>query len=189
MNVFDFDKTIYDGDSTTHFCIFIAKRHPKVILSFICALPTVFRYKFGKISKTEMKERLYKAFSCVSDMNGEVERFWEKHFKRIEKWYLEIKKPDDVVISASPEFLLQIPIEKLGIGTLIGSRVDMKSGKYEGLNCYGEEKVKRFAEHFGEGYLSLSDNFYSDSYSDSPMARISKNAYIIKNHKPLPWKK
>ena len=134
-----------------------------------------------------MKERLYKAFVHVPNMEGEVELFWKLHMKNIEKWYLEIKRPDDVVISASPEFLLEIPVKKLGIGTLIASRVDMKTGKYDGLNCYGEEKPKRFAEYFGEGWEELSDNFYSDSYSDSPMAEISKKAYIIKKHTPLPW--
>ena len=189
MNTFDFDKTIYDGDSTTHFCIFIAKRHPKVILSFIGSLGAVIRFKLGKITKTAMKERLYKAFTCVPDMKSEVELFWDKHMKNIEQWYLDIKSPDDVVISASPEFLLRIPAEKLGFARLIGSRVDMCSGKYDGLNCYGEEKVKRFAEAFGEDYLTLSDSFYSDSYSDTPMAKISKRAYIIKNHKPQEWGK
>ena len=109
--------------------------------------------------------------------------------KNIEQWYLDIKKPDDVVISASPEFLLRIPIENLGIGTLIASRVDMKTGEYDGLNCYGEEKPQRFAEYFGEGWEGLSDNFYSDSYSDTPMARIAKRAYIIKKHAPTEWGK
>ena len=189
MNVFDFDKTIYNGDSTTHFCIFIACRHPRVILDFIAALPLAVGYKIGRNTKTQMKERLYRAFSRIFDIECEVELFWDKHFDRIEAWYLEIKKPDDVVISASPEFLLEIPIKKLGIGTLIASRVDMKTGKYTGLNCWGEEKPKRFAEHFGEGWESLSDNFYSDSYSDTPMAKIAKKAYIIKKHTPLDWGK
>ena len=187
MNVFDFDKTIYDGDSTTHFCFFIARRHPRVIFDFLAALPKAIGYKIGKNTKTEMKERLYRAFSRIPDMQKEVELFWESHMKNIEKWYLEIKKPDDVVISASPEFLLEIPIKQLGIGTLIGSRVDMKTGKYTGLNCYCEEKPKRFAEHFGEGWETISDNFYSDSYSDTPMAEIAKKAYIIKKHTPLDW--
>ena len=189
MNVFDFDKTIYDGDSTTHFCFFIARRHPRVILDFIGSLGAVIAYKTGKKTKTEMKERLYRCFAHVPDMEGEVALFWQSHLKNIEKWYLEIKRPDDVVISASPEFLLEIPIRTLGIGTLIASRVDMKTGKYTGLNCWGDEKPKRFAAHFGEGWETASDNFYSDSYSDTPMANIAKKAYIIKNHTPLDWGK
>ena len=189
MNVFDFDKTIYDGDSTTHFCFFIARRHPRVILDFIGSLGAVIAYKTGKKSKTEMKEQLYRCFTHVPDMENEIELFWKSHLKNIEKWYLDIKQPDDVVISASPEFLLEIPIKTLGIGTLIASRVDMKTGKYDGLNCYGEEKPRRFAAHFGDGWETLSDNFYSDSYSDTPMAKIAKKAYIIKKHTPIDWGK
>ncbi len=189
MNTFDFDKTIYNGDSTTHFVMYLARRHPRVIFSLVGSLGAVMRYKTGKISKTAMKERLYKAFAYVPDMESEVERFWKTHIKRIEPWYLEIKKPDDVIISASPEFLLEIPKREVGFGTLIASRVDMHTGKYDGLNCYGEEKPRRFAERFGEGWETLSDTFYSDSYSDDPMAKISKKAYLIKKHKPTEWVK
>ena len=32
MNVYDFDKTIYDGDSTADFYIFSLKRHKKILL-------------------------------------------------------------------------------------------------------------------------------------------------------------
>ena len=56
MNVFDFDKTIYDGDSTVDFCLYLMGRYPAVIGDFISNLPVVIRYKRGKISKTAMKE-------------------------------------------------------------------------------------------------------------------------------------
>ena len=187
MNVFDFDKTIYNGDSMADFCLWLIKRYPSVSLDFISNLGVVLGYKFGKISKTEMKESLYKCFRRVPDMEKELSLFWDKHMKNIEKWYLDIKREDDVIISASPEFLLTECCNRLGIKHLMASRVDSKTGKYSGLNCYGAEKPKRFNEYFGEERRVEIETFYSDSYSDAPLAVIAKDAYLIKGHKPVNW--
>ena len=187
MNVFDFDKTIYNGDSTADFCLWLIKRYPSVSLDFISNLGVVLRYKRGKISKTEMKENLYKCLRRVPDMDAELALFWDKHMKNIEKWYLDIKREDDVIISASPEFLLTECCKRLGIKHLMASRVDSKTGKYDGLNCYGAEKPKRFDEYFGASEREKIETFYSDSYSDAPLAVIAKNAYLIKGHKPTIW--
>ena len=187
MNVFDFDKTIYDGDSTADFCLWLIRRYPSVSLDFISNLGVVLRYKFGKISKTEMKQSLYKCFRRVPDMDKELVLFWDRHIKNIEKWYLDIKRDDDVIISASPEFLLTECCRRLGIKHLMASRVDRKTGKYDGLNCYGAEKPKRFDAYFGESEREKIENFYSDSYSDAPLAVIAKKAYLIKNHTPTEW--
>ena len=34
MNVYDFDNTIYKGDSTADFFIFCLRKHPKIVLVF-----------------------------------------------------------------------------------------------------------------------------------------------------------
>ena len=187
MNVFDFDKTIYDGDSTVDFCLWLIKRYPAVIGDFISNLGVVLRYKRGKITKTEMKEKLYKCLRRVPDMEKELSLFWDKHIKNIEKWYLDVKREDDVIISASPEFLVSEACRRLGIKHVMASRVDAKTGKYDGLNCYGAEKPKRFDEYFGESARENIECFYSDSYSDAPLAVIAKKAYLIKDHAPTEW--
>ena len=107
--------------------------------------------------------------------------------KNVEKWYLDMKRDDDVIISASPEFLVKVCCERLGIKHVMASRVDPKTGKYDGLNCYGEEKPKRFDERFGSEKRAEIENFYSDSYSDAPMAAIAKQAYLVKKHIPTEW--
>ena len=94
------------------------------------------------------------------------------------------KKSDDVIISASPEFLLEPIIKKLDISTLIASRVDKHTGLYDGINCHGKEKVRRFYEVFPDGKI---DEFYSDSYSDTPLAEIADKAYIVKGEELSEW--
>lgn len=102
----------------------------------------------------------------------------------IKKWYLEQKQPDDLVISASPQFLLNDICKRLEISEPIASAVDKNSGKYTGLNCYGEEKVRRFREKFPDKQI---DCFYSDSRSDEPMARIARQAFLVSNVKITNW--
>ena len=60
----------------------------------------------------------------------------------------------------------------------------MHSGKYSGVNCHGKEKVKRFYEAFPDGKI---DNFYSDSYSDSPLAEIAEKAFMVDGDKVEGW--
>ena len=185
MNVFDFDKTIYDGDSTVDFCLYLMGRYPAVIGDFISNLGVVIRYKAGKITKTQMKESLYKCLRRVPDMEKELARFWDRHMKNVEKWYLDIQREDDVIISASPEFLLAPICAELGVECMMATRVDKKTGLFDGENCHGKQKVTRFYEQYPNAEI---DNFYSDMYCDTPLALISKQAFIVKGEKLSPWK-
>ena len=94
-------------------------------------------------------------------------------------------RPDDVVISASPEFLLRPICEKLEIHTLIASRVDPKSGHYTGENCHGRQKVLRYREVFS--HLPICE-FYSDSLSDTPLAELAEESFIVKKGRIYDWK-
>ena len=56
----------------------------------------------------------------------------------------------DLIISASPEFLLKPICGILGIKHLIASKVSPVDGKYTGKNCHGKEKVRRFKQLYNE---------------------------------------
>lgn len=186
MNVFDFDKTIYDGDSTFDFYRFSLLRHRKIFLRLPRVLYDFLLYKFGKTTKTEFKEKMYLFLTDIDDIDSEISVFWDKNIKKIKKFYKEIQKEDDLIISASPEFLVFPACERIGIKNMMASRVNKKTGVYTGVNCHGEEKVVRFLEGFPDEVI---DDFYSDSYSDSPLARLATNkSYIVKKEKLKDWK-
>lgn len=185
MNVYDFDKTIYNGDSTTHFYFYCLKKQPRILLHLPYQAWVFFCYIIGYYDKTQFKERFYSFFKSVKNVDALVKDFWESHMHNIKKWYLDTQKESDIVISASPEFLLSPICAKLGIKHLIASRVDRFTGKYDGLNCYGEEKVVRLHGEFGEVEI---ENFYSDSLSDTPLANLAKNeSYIVCIDKLTKW--
>ena len=59
MNVYDFDKTIYDGDSTADFYLFSLGRHKKILTLAPSLFGAFVRfYVFKKGSKTEFKEKI-----------------------------------------------------------------------------------------------------------------------------------
>ena len=186
MNAYDFDKTIYDGDSTADFYLFSLKRHPKILLLAPSLLGSAARYyAFKSGTKTQFKEVMY-CFLRYCDTERDVADFWNKNKAKIKRYYLSQQKPDDVIISASPEFLLQPICNRLGINSLIASRVDPKTGKYTGENCHGKEKVLRFRKLFPNTQI---EEFYSDSHSDDPLAEIAKKAFLVKGEQLSEWSK
>lgn len=184
MNTYDFDKTIYDGDSTRDFYLFCLKRHKGIIKTFPALIFAVTKfYVFKRGTKTDFKQVMYRFLRYV-DINTDLRDFWKTHKDNIKDWYYKQQKEDDVIISASPEFLLKPICKELGIKYLMASDVDPKTGIYTGINCHGKEKVRRFYEMFPDGKI---DEFYSDSYSDSPLAEISKKAFLVKGNELTDW--
>lgn len=181
MNTYDFDKTIFPKDSTATFYLWSLRRCPRALLSLPRTLYAFVLMALRLRSKTRCKEIFYGFLRYLpEDM---PERFWREHINMVYPWYLAQKRDDDVVISAGPEFLLRPVAEELGFA-LIASRVDSRTGKTDGLNCHGEEKVRRFREKYGD---VTPERFYSDSLSDTPMARVAREAFMIRHGAITPW--
>lgn len=70
-----------------------------------------------KGTKTDFKEKMYR-FLTYCDTEKDVNDFWKEYIGNIKPFYLEQKKDDDVIISASPEFLLKPVCKRLKIKTL-----------------------------------------------------------------------
>ncbi|MBR4893546.1 MAG: HAD-IB family phosphatase [Clostridia bacterium] len=183
MNVYDFDNTIYKGDSTRDFYFFTLKKNPKIIKYLPMQGYNFIKFIFHAINKTQFKEKFYTFFKDIDNIDAHLEEFWKIHRANFKSWYYDIQAEDDMVISASPEFLVKPMCDLAGIKYLEASRVDKFTGKYDGLNCWGSEKVRRFRAVCNKEI----ENFYSDSYSDSPLARISKNAYMVKGDRVYKW--
>lgn len=177
MNIYDFDGTIYGGDSTMDFLKYSFKKHPALVrfLPGMCFSAFSY-YGLKRREKTAMKEKFYRVFSGY-DAEALLEEFWDKHQHKMFPWYPgKQQREDDIIISASPEFLLKPICTRLGIRYLIASRVDSRTGKYQGKNCHGPDKVLRLKEELG---ITHCEKFYSDAYSDQAMAEIADHAYMV----------
>lgn len=177
MNGYDFDKTILNGDSTLRFYFYCLPRYPILWLNLFYQIFVGLEYLFRIINKTKYKQKFYSFLKYVKDIDFRIEKFWDRQEKNIYEYYLKQKKENDVIISASPEFLLKPIINRINpSATLIASRVDKITGKYTGINCWGKEKVERFRAVFRDIKLN---SFYSDSMSDKPMFLLAKDQFLV----------
>ena len=176
INAYDFDGTIYDGDSSVDFYFFCLKKNKKVLKQLPIQLFGAILYLFRIIDKTSFKEKVFSFLKQIDNVDSYVEEFWKTHKKNIYPWYLKQKKETDVIISASPEFLLK-PLEKKFKFEVIASKVDKKTGKFLRKNCHDYEKITRYEEKSSKKIKK----FYSDSIkSDRPMLEYADEAYLIK---------
>lgn len=182
MRVFDFDKTIYKNDSSFEFYLYCIKEKPVVVSVLPKFIFWACKYKLGIATKTQMKTVFFSYLKHMDSIEETVESFWSD--KSLMTWYIKDVREEDVIISASPEFLVKPMMEKYGIKKVLASDVDEKTGEFYLENCYGEEKVIRFknSKFYGE-----IDEFYSDSYSDSPLAQMAKKAYMMKDGESKQW--
>lgn len=184
MNVYDFDKTILNRDSTGLFLLWCAKRYPRARRHILRALVLAVRVPMKKQSLRDWKQYLYRFLRYIPDLHREVDAFWKENIARVYPWYRQAHGADDLVISASPEFLIRPACDLLGIPHVIASRVDPATGVYTGENCSGAEKLRRFREEYPD---AAADTFCSDSLKDAPMAAIAKKAYRIRRGRVCPW--
>ena len=64
----------------------------------------LFALKIRK--KQDFKQRLLSFLAHIDDVDGAVDAFWAKAFRRIKPFYAQTHRADDLIISASPEFLI-----------------------------------------------------------------------------------
>ena len=177
MNAYDFDKTIYPGDSATHFWLWCLRRYPQTLGSALRALGPLSRGLAGRLSRGEVKQALYSCLRWLPDPERECAEFWDAHIERIYSWYLARRREDDLIISASPEFLIAEACRRLGV-SYIATPMDVSTGRLRGENCRGGEKVRRYRAIYGETPV---EEFYSDSLSDRPMMELAQRGYLVKN--------
>jgi phosphoserine phosphatase/putative flippase GtrA len=176
LDVFDFDHTIYDGDASIDFYFFALRKHPSIVRFFPIQIWYVFLYLTSAITRKEFKEGFFHFLVGLTDVNEDVERFWATNGK-IKKWYEVRSHTEDVIISASPEFLLKPMAQKIRAKRLIATRMDQNTGKITGENCRGTEKVVRLKTEFPNANIN---ECYTDSLADLPILELAKKRYIVR---------
>lgn len=180
VNLYDFDGTIYNGDSTIDFYIFCLKKSKKIIKYLPIQIFYTFLYFIKIVNKKKWKEVFFIFLRDIDNVDETINEFWDSNICKIKDWYFEKKHNYDVIISASPEFLLKPVAERLGVKKLIATIVDSKTGKFLSENCYGKEKVKRL---FSELPNIAVDEAYTDTYSDKYIIDLAKKGYMVKKNK------
>ena len=177
MNVYDFDGTIFPGDCSIGFCFWCMKRHPKMYFTFFPkAVKNLLLRKLGKMPEYLMQRKFFGYLTLIDDFDEQIEQYWDKNESKIASWYLKQKRPDDLIISASPTCIIEPIANRLGVN-FMATEFDRKYGVFLNNHMYAKEKAKYMIDH---GFPKI-DNFYSDSLADTPLALCAEKAFLVSN--------
>ena len=182
INVYDFDGTIYNGDSSIDLFLYALSKQKKILL----LLPKIFIYYIffllHVVSKEKFKTVFFSFLKYFDNPDKLIDDFWLKNRSKINPALELILKKDKsaTIVSASPAFLIE-PIGKiLGAKKVLASNVDTKTGEWLDNNCWGANKLEYLEKEYHDCTIN---NSYSDSYADRFIARKSKNAYMVQKQK------
>lgn len=185
MNVYDFDGTILDGDTEEYFFLFLSKKN---IFSDSKAeyLKTLLKARLDIVEKyDEYSNEIYKTlFENIENLDDLIEEFWDLHLKYIKDFYFVKRKPDDVITTATPAFLVEPIFKELQIKNFIAPKFDLEKMCFTKNLNYGSDKVPNFLEVYGENCI---DEFYSDSDSDIELAKLAKKPIKVIGEKFTDW--
>ena len=184
LNVFDFDNTIYDGETLVDFILYYVRTDPKICKYVPKLLVICFKDAFHLFTVEDAVDA-YAGFlegyyvKKIDSVEKDVQKFWDKNEHKIKPWYQSVRREDDVIVSGSTDFLLEEIMKRMGIKHYITSSIDRKTGKFKRL-CFLENKVKLFREVYPDGHI---DNFYTDSMNDRAMMDIADHVYFVQGSK------
>lgn len=183
MNVFDFDNTVYDGETLVDFIIYYCL-HDIKIWRFIPKLLIIWLKDSLHLFTVEQAVQAYASFLegyyvHIKTLDEDTVKFWNSHEKKIKPFYEKIRRDDDVFVTGTTDFIFDEIARRMNIKNYITSSVDRKTGKFTRL-CFLENKVKLFREAYPNAEI---ENFYTDSMNDKAMMDISKNVYLVKGNK------
>jgi phosphatidylglycerophosphatase C len=180
---FDFDGTITTKDTLLEL-IKYQKGHFLFYIGFLLSAPYLVAYKLKIIRNSTAKQKVLRFFfnkTPLSSFQLKCDEFASRELPALirPKALHEIKKLQDlgaeiVIISASAKnWLLAWTDEtKLQlIATLLEVKNEKLTGRIDGENCHGEEKVRRIKAAFD---LTQYDEIYcyGDSSGDKPMLAL-----------------
>ena len=184
MKVFDFDNTLYKGESTFDFAMYVIKRKKSLLKYTPTVLKLLYKYKVCKMdidAFTKNLEKNAKPFlenqELIQDL---VSEFWEENIGKLYPKMLNKIEKEDVVITTSPRFLIEGIRDVLNTNHVLTTEIDLENGKIDYLN-FKENKVKSFYKYYGKKKV---EELYTDSYNDKPLMEISESVYLVKNGIP-----
>lgn len=186
--VFDFDGTLASGDSLLPFLREVAGRRGFWSGMVVC-LPWLVLGRLGWMDRGRAKERVLGHFlggRTVAEVGVAVDRFVRgrlatmmdpRAMQRL-AWHRAMGHRV-VIASASPEIYLRPWAAGVGVADVVGTRLEVGdgqrlTGRLDGLNCRGEEKLRRLDEWLGGTAVEEAMYVYTDNRSDRPLLGLAR---------------
>ena len=180
--VFDFDKTLTYNDTLFGFFVCASKTNILFPLKVGIYFTLMILTKIKLLSNTKLKELgvlIFLKNKSSSELSSssvsykktiKFNKLFSKYNFNNENIYIVSASFEDYLISIFPDNV-----------TIIGSQITYNQDLVCGLkfNCYNKNKIDALAN---ANVFKISE-FYTDSYSDFPLASISEKIIIVKGDK------
>ena len=184
MNVYDFDKTLFWGDSEDRFFDFLEQKK-----GYAFHVARFHFYEFladhKLIRKTWARQRQYRVLIRINkkdNLDRLLEEYWDEVEQYLMPWYEAVKRPDDIIASGTPRFIMEPILRRMGLKNLVATEMDTRTGRITGHFAVAEGKLENYLKQYKKEDM---ENFYSDAYSDHFLADIAEHAYIVDEHGEL----
>ena len=178
IDVFDFDGTLFAGDTQLAFTAYALRHRPRTVLFLPLGLPGLVMALLRPHDLAHAKRffLLPLAKAHAFDLIGP---FWEEMKKegRVDLSPLGPDRPA-VICSASPAFLLRPLFESVPrVVSVIGTELDPETLRILGPNNRGEEKVRRLKALFPEARIRrmLTDS----AKHDAPLLALAEEPAVL----------
>ena len=197
--IFDLDRTLTVRGCFTPFALYAAKKHPSCFISLPSILLAASANSLGFYQRDDLKLLIWRKVlgglprARIEALGTEFGKTWAKNELRQETRAVlkRHKEAGDrlVLATAAMDIVAQPFGRSLGFDDIISTRTAWTadgrvSGAFDGLNCYGEEKLRRVKKALRDIYPA-SATAYSDHITDLPLLLWVGNGVAVNPHKPL----
>ena len=132
MKVFDFDNTIYNGESSFDFALFMVKKKKSLLKYLPHLLYFLILYKLCLLSPDDFVKRLEKFMNVLIE-NKEftlqcIKEFWLLNIEKLYPHMLKKITPNDVISTACPSFLIAEIKDVLNTDHILDTNIDIEIG-------------------------------------------------------------
>ena len=184
MNVYDFDNTIYDGESCFDLFRFYARKDPKLLLLLPQVLGAFGKYKQGKVTAEAFLQAyaplVEQKLREIEDIEGDMRVFWDAHMHKIKPLYAAMQREDDWIITAAPDFSMREVCARLGVRHYLASTMETETCRITHFNLR-QNKIQAFLQACPDGRI---DRFFTDSpRNDAPLIKMAQSAFVVRGHR------
>ncbi|ADU21983.1 haloacid dehalogenase-like hydrolase [Ruminococcus albus] len=179
IKVFDFDNTLYHGESSVDLAFYMIRRNKRILLYVPSILINLAKYKMCLVDKEKAEQSINEFLKIAVKDKYEaadiVKCFWKENSHRLDKNMIKRISKNDVIITAGPDMLIDGIRDKLGNDNILSSVIDPDKREMIYFN-FGENKARRYKEIYGDTPI---DSFYTDSFNDKPLMKLADKVYIV----------
>ena len=186
MKVFDFDNTLYDGESLVDFFEFLCDKKEELKKYKRLVKFTLKLYEMNLLPMSFLRKQFEKHKKDINYSTDNIDKyineFWDSHKQKLNYDLINKINKEDLIITATIDVLLKPIRKELKTENIISSIANIETKNIDFI-CYKENKVLKYKELYKD---QLIDELYTDSYADKPLMEISKKVILIdKNTKEM----